>query len=178
VWIRFGCGLDSRIYGNYQQFREIPSILYHEDGASTFLWNAANTNKTIYYHNPKDINSEYTLCIGLAADWLAPQESDCSRMHSKVSSDQLPSYIKATRPVFKIFNCLDTFRMALIYFPCLFHGVIYSCVVCSCLRWLNLLPVICRFMTLFSYDDIQYWNCEWCINDKSVIHWLCLMKTW
>ena len=31
----------------------------------------------------------------LTADWLAPRESDCSRMHSTVSSDWLPSYIKA-----------------------------------------------------------------------------------
>jgi len=35
----------------------------------------------------------------LTADWLAPRESDCSRMRSNVSSDWLPSYIKATRPV-------------------------------------------------------------------------------
>jgi len=34
----------------------------------------------------------------LTADWLAP------RMHSKVSSDWLPTYIKATRPVLHIFN--------------------------------------------------------------------------
>ena len=40
----------------------------------------------------------------LTADWLAPRESDCSRMHSKVSSDWLPSYIKATRPVLEILN--------------------------------------------------------------------------
>jgi len=33
----------------------------------------------------------------LTADWLAPQDSDCSRLRSKVSSDWLPSYIKATR---------------------------------------------------------------------------------
>jgi hypothetical protein len=46
----------------------------------------------------------------LTADWLAPRESDCSRMHSKVSSDWLPSYIKATPPV------LEIFKMAL-YFP-------------------------------------------------------------
>ena len=46
----------------------------------------------------------------LTADWLAPRESDCSRMHSKVSSDWLPSYIKATRPV------LEIFKMAR-YFP-------------------------------------------------------------
>jgi len=42
----------------------------------------------------------------LAADWLAPQENDCSWTHSKVSSDWLPSYIKATWLV------LDIFKMA------------------------------------------------------------------
>jgi len=40
----------------------------------------------------------------LTADWLAPWESDCSRMRSKVSSDWPPSYIKATRPVLEIFK--------------------------------------------------------------------------
>ena len=40
----------------------------------------------------------------LTADWLAPRESDCSRMGSKVSSDWLQSYIKATRPVLEIFK--------------------------------------------------------------------------
>jgi hypothetical protein len=40
----------------------------------------------------------------LAADWLAPRESDCSRMHSMVSSDWLPSYIKATSAVLMIFK--------------------------------------------------------------------------
>ena len=40
----------------------------------------------------------------LPADWLAPWDSDCSRMRSKVSSEWLPSYIKATRPVLEIFK--------------------------------------------------------------------------
>jgi len=40
----------------------------------------------------------------LTADLLAPRESDCSRMHSKVSSNWLSSYIKATRPVREIFR--------------------------------------------------------------------------
>jgi len=40
----------------------------------------------------------------LTADWLGPRESDCSRMNSKLSSDWLLSYIKATRPVLKIFK--------------------------------------------------------------------------
>ena len=39
----------------------------------------------------------------LTADWLVPRESDCSRMNSKVSSDWLPSYIKAMRRVLEIF---------------------------------------------------------------------------
>ena len=40
----------------------------------------------------------------LTADWLDPRESDCSRMGSKVSSDWLPSYIRATWPVLEIFK--------------------------------------------------------------------------
>jgi len=41
----------------------------------------------------------------LTANWLAPQESDCSQIHSKVSlSDRLPSYIKATWTVLEIFT--------------------------------------------------------------------------
>ena len=40
----------------------------------------------------------------LTAERLAPRESDCSRMHSKVSSDWLPSCIRALRPVLEIFK--------------------------------------------------------------------------
>ena len=45
----------------------------------------------------------------LTGDWLAPRESDFSRMRSKVSSDWVPSYIKATRPVLKIFKMAGYF---------------------------------------------------------------------
>jgi len=45
----------------------------------------------------------------LTADWLAPRENDCSRMRSKVSSDWLPSYIKATWPVLEIFKMAGYF---------------------------------------------------------------------
>ena len=45
----------------------------------------------------------------LTADWLAPQESDCARMHSKVSSDWLPSYIEATWLVLPIFKMAGYF---------------------------------------------------------------------
>jgi len=45
----------------------------------------------------------------LTADWLAPRESDCSRIHTKVSSDWLPSYIKATRMVLEIFKMAGYF---------------------------------------------------------------------
>ena len=40
----------------------------------------------------------------LTAYGLAPRESDRSRMPSKVSSDRLPSYIKATRLLLEIFK--------------------------------------------------------------------------
>jgi len=45
----------------------------------------------------------------LTAELLAPQESECSRMHSKFSSDWLPSYIKATLPVLEIFKMAGYF---------------------------------------------------------------------
>ena len=45
----------------------------------------------------------------LTADWLAPRENDCSRLHSKVSSDWLSSYIMATRPVLEIFKMAGYF---------------------------------------------------------------------
>ena len=45
----------------------------------------------------------------LTADWLAPWDSDCSWIHSKVSSDWLPSYIKAMWPVLKIFKMAGYF---------------------------------------------------------------------
>ena len=51
----------------------------------------------------------------LTASWLAPRESDCSQMQSKVSSDWLPSYIKATRPVLGIFKMDGYFRTDLVY---------------------------------------------------------------
>jgi len=45
----------------------------------------------------------------LTAKLLAPRESDSSWMFSKVSSDWLPSYIKATRPVLEIFKMAEYF---------------------------------------------------------------------
>jgi len=45
----------------------------------------------------------------LTADGLAPRDSYCSRMHSKVFSDWLPSYIKTTRPVLEIFKMAGYF---------------------------------------------------------------------
>jgi hypothetical protein len=45
----------------------------------------------------------------LTAGQLAPRESDCSWMHSKVFSDWLPSYIKALRPVLEIFRMTGYF---------------------------------------------------------------------
>ena len=54
-------------------------------------------------------------------DWLDPRESDNSRMHNKVSSDWLPSYIKATRSVLEIFK-MDW------YFPDSPHMCVYCAV--------------------------------------------------
>ena len=55
----------------------------------------------------------------LIAQWLVPQNSNCSQIHSKISSDWLPSHIKATRPVLEIFKMAGYFpdspRIALCY---------------------------------------------------------------
>jgi len=53
----------------------------------------------------------------LTADWLPPRKSDCSRMDSNVSSDWLPSYIKATRPVLEIFKMARYFPDSLRILP-------------------------------------------------------------
>jgi hypothetical protein len=45
----------------------------------------------------------------LTADWLDPRENDCSRVRSKVSSDWLPSYTKATLPVLEILKMAGYF---------------------------------------------------------------------
>jgi hypothetical protein len=45
----------------------------------------------------------------LTAGWLAPRESDCSRMNSKVSSDWLPNYIKVLWTVLEIFKLAGYF---------------------------------------------------------------------
>jgi len=46
----------------------------------------------------------------LTADWLAPRESDCSRINIKVSSDWLPSYIKPNNRFSRNSKLLDTFQ--------------------------------------------------------------------
>ena len=56
-------------------------------------------------HCECDGHTVHKLCQrSLTADWLAPRKSYCSRIHSKVSSDWLTSYMKATRTVLEIFK--------------------------------------------------------------------------
>ena len=45
----------------------------------------------------------------LIAEWLAPWESDSSRMRGKVSSDWLPSYVKASQSFSRYSNWMDIF---------------------------------------------------------------------
>jgi len=47
--------------------------------------------------------------LRLTAELLAPRDSNCTRMHSKASSDWLPSYIKVTSPVVEIFKMVGYF---------------------------------------------------------------------
>jgi len=45
----------------------------------------------------------------LSADWLALRDSDYSQIYIKVSSEWVPSYIKATQPVLEIFQMAGYF---------------------------------------------------------------------
>ena len=53
----------------------------------------------------------------LTADWLAPRESYCSRVYSRISSDWVPRYIEATRPVLEIFKMVGYFKDSPRKFP-------------------------------------------------------------
>ena len=48
----------------------------------------------------------------LTTDLLAPWESDCPRTCSKISSDWLPSDMKATRPILEIHKMAGYFQPA------------------------------------------------------------------
>jgi len=100
----------------------------------------------------------------LTANLLAPWESDCSWMHSKVSSDWLPSYIMATRPVFEIFKMSGyfpdsprTFTLSGVY------GAVY--VLWSCM--MVFFPVsickvfkvcCCTFLALSLFYFLTHWS--------------------
>ena len=86
------------------------------DALSWWSWSASSVifNAMIIQYNKL---SQWRL----TADWLAPQESDCLRMKSKVSSDWLPSYIKATWAVLEIFKMSG-------YFPDSPRVYIYICI--------------------------------------------------
>ena len=100
----------------------------------------------------------------LTATWLAPRESDCSRMHSKVSSDWLTNYIKATRPVLEIFKMAG-------FFPdsprILYYTELLSYLTSIFCRLQPLLWHACRCLA------------EWiCLYDKWSDEWICLYDKW
>ena len=98
----------------------------------------------------------------LTADWLAPRESDCSRMHSKVSSDSVPSYIKATRPVLEIFKTAG-------YFPdspraydviCIYWRFVFTVWVVDLGTVNECIDRACKLRCTFCLISEL---CEWCV---------------
>jgi hypothetical protein len=83
----------------------------------------------------------------LTADWLAPRDSDCSRMRSKVSSDWLPSYINATRPVLEIFKMAEYFLDS----PCTVQAQFLLVSRCS-MNWY--IPFLWFFVSLLFFTII------------------------
>ena len=82
----------------------------------------------------------------LIADWLAPRESDCSRIHSKVSSDWLPGYINATWPVLEIFKLSGYFPDS----PRMYVRV--SAYVCVCMY-------ACMYVCMYVYRNVCMYIC-------------------
>ena len=93
----------------------------------------------------------------LTAYLLAPWESDCSRTHRKVSSDWLPSYIKATWPFLMVFSVAGYFPDR----PCIFLLQFSGCGLTSLTLCSLLAGYLCfgRSCCLFH----QLW-CYWCGN--------------
>ena len=75
-----------------------------EGALSWWSWSARSCHYECDGHTVHQLSQRY-----LTADWLAPWESDCSRMHSKVSSDWLPSYNKVMGTVLEIFTTAEYF---------------------------------------------------------------------
>jgi hypothetical protein len=84
----------------------------------------------------------------LTADWLAPRESDCLRIHSKVPSDWLSSY-KATQ------SALEIFKMAG-YFPHRPRTVNVNCHLIFMLTHVFIL----RRLRIFASRDVSL-NTSW-----------------
>jgi hypothetical protein len=96
-------------------------IASHHTGLSALLQPRFGSLRTLVFPKAKIAveREEICKCDGhtvhklsqrrLTAEWLAPRESDCSLINSKVSSDWLPSYIKAARPVLEIFKMAGYF---------------------------------------------------------------------
>jgi len=85
--------------------------LSHYRGADKSLARPGRKQTRKHVRDARDFNNietwaviKYYFRLHLTADWLAPRVSDCSRMRSEVSSDWLPGYVKATRPVLEIFK--------------------------------------------------------------------------
>jgi hypothetical protein len=96
----------------------------------------------------------------LTANWLTPQDSNCSLMRSKVFSDWLPSYIKAIQPVLEIFNIDRYFpdrpRMVVIFEVFTFRKELYN----DCSRYVYDLSVHRVHITISSDSLIPSMNTE------------------
>jgi hypothetical protein len=89
----------------------------------------------------------------LTADWLAQWKSDCSRMHSKVSSDWLPSYIKVTPPVLEILKIAGYFPDS----PRTYHK---KCNTISC-------PPCVKLWLTCDYSFLNKY--KWCVKPQILI---------
>jgi hypothetical protein len=126
-------------------------------------FNVAGTcNRRYYAHKKNPVNGVIITYV------LAARESDCSRMRRKVSSDWLPSFVKATRPVLEILNMAGFFwdrpRTVFIKINTSIAGLRGKSWCCTLLMP-GLLPSYCNVSTIshrptyFGFCDHSYHHC-------------------
>jgi hypothetical protein len=93
----------------------------------------------------------------LTAYWLAPRESDCSGMHRKVSSDWLPSYIKATWLFLMVFSVAGYFLDR----PCIYLLQFSGCGLTSLTLCSLLAGYLCFGRSCCLFHQLR---CYWCGN--------------
>jgi len=119
----------------------------------------------------------------LTANWLAPWENDYSHMCSKVSSDWLPSYIKAVWTVVQILKMAGYFLDT----PHIFSFFVFMYYTLAVDELVNITStaLVCTFVCSITsdFEGIQtllfcFQKCNMGLSDMVDSHWLSAFYDW